>query len=435
MIDSAGARRADVLVDGELVASVGTDIEPPGGTRVLDASGCFVMPGLVDLHTHLREPGAEESETIGSGARAAARGGFTAVVAMPNTDPPIDSAECVRYVAERARDATCEVVIAGAITLGRQGERLAPMGEMVEAGVRIFTDDGAGVQDPLLMRRAMEYAGALGAVVAEHCEDERLAASGHMHEGRWSSLLGVPGIPAEAEEVMAARDIALARRTGCPLHLLHVSTAGTVELVRGARAQGVPVTCEVAPHHIGLTDAEVASYDPLFKVNPPLRSPEHVRALIEALLSGEIDAVATDHAPHPLHTKEQPFDQAPCGMLGLETALPVVFTVLTSGSGLSADLDGTPVVAPREALSLLVSAMSAVPARIASVGDRHGGPVVAGAYANLCIFDPSVTWVVDRTRLVSRSSNSPWDGHKLTGAIRHTVYRGEAVVVDGEVQR
>lgn len=434
VVDSSGVRRADVAIDDREIVAVESSIDAAGGRRVVDASGCLVLPGLVDLHAHLRDPGNPECETVESASRAAARGGYTAVVAMPNTDPPIDSVEVVRYVQERATRAMTEVAVAGTITAGRKGERLAPMGEMFEAGVRLFTDDGAGVQDALLMRRAMEYAGGLGAIIAEHCEEARLAYRGHMHEGRWSSFLGIPGIPAEAEEVMAARDIALSRLTGCRLHLLHISTTGTLDLVRKAFKAGLPVTGEVAPHHLSLSDAEVASYDPQFKVNPPLRPAEDVRSLVNALVSGEV-VVATDHAPHPADSKELPFDQAPPGMLGLETALGVVWTVLTSGSGLSTGLDDMPVLSFEEAAAVVVEAMSVVPARIAGLEGAQGGTVRAGSAANLCVFDPAATWVVDRNRLASLSANTPYDGRKLTGRVRHTIFRGEPVVVDGEPLR
>ena len=289
---------------------------------MLDAGGCLVGPGLVDLHTHLRQPGREEAETIETGARAAALGGYTAIVAMPNTEPAIDSAGVAAEVLALGEGCLAEVAVAGAITVGRAGQALAPLGELAELGITLFTDDGAGVQDGALMRRALDYAKGLGVTLAQHCEDNCLAAGGAMHEGSWSSRLGIPGIPAAAEEAMVARDIALARLTGAPVHFLHMSTAGSVDLIRRAKEEGLPVTAEAAPHHMLLTHALVAGYDPVFKVNPPLRTDDDVAAVIAGLCDGTIDAVATDHAPHAPESKDLPFTQAPPGMLGLQTALP-----------------------------------------------------------------------------------------------------------------
>ncbi|HVL03622.1 MAG TPA: dihydroorotase, partial [Acidimicrobiales bacterium] len=377
VVDQTGTRRGDVLIDDGMIVAVGDDLERDGATRVLDAGGCLVAPGLVDLHAHLREPGQEEAETIETGARAAALGGYTAVVAMPNTDPPVDCASVVRDVLELAQGAACAVHPAGAITTGRAGSRLAPLAEMAAMGVRLFTDDGTGVQDSLLMRRALGYASALGVTLAQHCEDERLAAGGHLHEGEWSSRLGIPGVPAEAEEMMVARDLALARLTGAPMHFLHLSTAGSMALVRSAKADGVAVTAEAAPHHFTLTAAATAGYDPVFKVNPPLRTDADVTAVRAGLSDGTIDAIATDHAPHPPEAKERPFDQAPPGMLGLETALALGLTELDLPVG------------------RLLGLLSWQPARIAGLEADHGGPVDAGRPANLCVIDPGATWVVE----------------------------------------
>lgn len=417
VLDATGERIADVGVgpDGR-IAGVGADLVAPGA-RVLDAGGCIVAPGLVDLHTHLREPGREEAETIESGSRAAALGGFTAVVAMPNTEPAIDSAAAVREVLELGRTALCEVRTSGAITVGRRGEQLAPLGEMADLGVRIFTDDGRGVQDDRLMRRALEYATGLGVTLAQHCEVEALSAGGHMHEGAWSSRLGIPGIPAEAEEVMVMRDLALARLTGGRVHLQHLSTAGSAALVRRAKAEGLPVTAEACPHHFTLTHAEVAGYDPLFKVNPPLRGSVDLAAIAEGLADGTIDAVATDHAPHTQEVKEAPFDEAPCGMLGLETALALALTQL--------DLP----------VARVLALLSWQPAAIAGLAGSHGGPIEAGRPANLCVFDPLAEWVVDPGALASRSRNTPYAGRRLRGRVRHTLRWGEPVVIDGEAQR
>ena len=421
VIDRSGERTADVLVRQGRVVAVEPDLAKPRGASVLDAGGCVVAPGLVDLHTHLRQPGREESETVETGARAASLGGFTAVVAMPNTEPAIDSAEAVRNVLELGAKATAEVAVAGAITVGRAGERLAPMGEMAEAGVHLFTDDGAGVQSAGLMRRAFEYAGGLGVTLAQHCEDGSLAGGGAMHEGAWSSRLGIPGMPAEAEEVMVARDIALARATGGRIHFLHLSTAGSVELVRRAKCDGLAVTAEAAPHHFTLTDACTADYDPVFRVNPPLRPQSDVEAVKAGLADGTIDAIATDHAPHAPELKDLPFDQAPPGMLGLQTALSLALGEL-----------GLP-------LARVLALLSWQPAVICRLDPAHGGdqggPVVAGSAANLCVIDPTATWTVDPAALASRSRNSPYGGRVLSGRVRHTVFRGEPVVVDAEAQR
>jgi len=421
VVDELGSRRADVLVHDGVVAGVGIDIGDSNGDatalEVLDAGGCVVAPGLVDLHAHLREPGREEAETVESGARAAALGGYTAVVAMPNTEPAIDSAAVVRHVLGLGIGTACDVAVAGAITVGRRGERLAPMGEMAALGVRLFTDDGSGVQDGRLMRRALEYASDLDAVLAQHCEDHALAAGGDMHEGEWSSRLGIPGAPAEAEEVMVARDVALVRLTKARLHFLHLSTAGSLALMAAAKAEGLPVTAEVAPHHFTLTDADVAGYDTRFKVNPPLRTDADVLAVKEALRSGVVDAIATDHAPHAQEAKEVPFSEAPPGMLGLETALALALSEL-----------GLPIEA-------VLALMSWQPARVAGLTSQHGGPVAEGRPANLCVIDPEARWVVEPSHLASLSRNTPYAGRKLTGRVRHTLLHGEPVVVDGEARR
>jgi dihydroorotase len=412
VVDETGRRRADVLIgDDGLVAAVGAQLE---GDQVLDCGGCVVSPGLVDLHTHLRQPGREEAETIETGSRAAALGGYTTVVAMPNTEPAIDCASVVREIIELGSKALCEVRPAAAITVGRQGEQLVPMAELAALGVRLFTDDGAGVQSSLLMRRALEYASALGVTVAQHCEDAGLSLGTHMHEGEWSSRLGIPGMPAAAEELMVHRDIVLGRLTGAPVHFLHLSTAGSVELVRAAKAKGLRVTAEAAPHHFTLTHAEVASYDPVFKVNPPLRTDADVAAVKAGLADGTIDAIATDHAPHAQELKEAPFDEAPCGMLGLETALSLALTEL--------DLP----------IERVLALLSWQPARIAGV---DAGPIDAGRPASLCVIDPAPAWTVDPQRLASRSRNTPYAGRSMTGKVRHTIHKGEPVVIDGEAQR
>jgi dihydroorotase len=414
LVDATGRRRADVVIDDGRVVAVGADLT---GEEVLDAGGCIVAPGLVDLHTHLRQPGREEAETVETGSRAAALGGYTAVVAMPNTEPAIDDASGVREVQHLGRVALCDVEVAGAITVGRAGERLAPMAEMAALGVRLFTDDGTGVQDARLMRRALEYGAGLGVTLAQHCEDAALAGGGHMHEGEWSSRLGIPGQPAEAEELMVMRDIALARLTRATIHFQHLSTAGSIAMVRAAKAGGLPVSAEATPHHFTLTDADCASFDPRFKVNPPLRTANDVAAVKVGLGDGSLDAIATDHAPHEPEHKELPFDQAPPGMLGLETALALALTELELPLG--------------DVLALL----SWRPAAIAGVASEHGGPIEVGRPANLCVIDTGATWVVDPSRLASRARNTPFAGRRLRGRVRHTLLRGEPVVVDGEARR
>ncbi len=426
VLDATGERRADVAVgDDGRIAAVAPDIDATGmgpAVRVLDAAGCVLTPGFVDLHTHLREPGKEEAETVESGSRCAALGGYTAILAMPNTTPAIDSAAVARLVLDLGEKALVDVHTSGAITVGREGASLAPMGEMAALGVRLFTDDGAGVQDDRLMRRAMEYAVGLRGrgqpvVLAQHCELDSLAEGGHMNEGAWSSRLGIPGIPAEAEELMVMRDLALARRTGAVVHFQHLSTAGSVELVRRAKAAGLPCTAEATTHHFTLTDAACAGYDATFKVNPPLRTADDVAAVREGLADGTIDCIATDHAPHTQEAKEQPFDQAPPGMLGLETALALALTEL--------DLP----------LARIVALLSWQPARVLGLDAVHGAPIEPGAPANLCVFDPAATWTVDPDRSASRSRNNPYRGRAVRGRVRHTVVGGEPVVIDGEAQR
>ena len=418
VIDQTGERRADVRSDDGVVTEVGEQLPTRDGDRVLDAGGCVVTPGFVDLHTHLREPGREEAETIESGSRAAALGGFTAVVAMPNTEPPHDDISVVEFVRRQGISAgLCDVVPSGCITVGRAGTQLAPFAELAAVGVHLFTDDGNGVQDPLLMRRALEYAADLGIVLAQHCEVSRLTEHAVMHEGRCCGQLGLPGWPAIAEELMVHRDIELVRLTGAPMHFLHLSTAGSVRLVRAAKTDGLPVTAEVTPHHLSLTDEALSGFDPVFKVNPPLRTRADIDALKDGLADGTIDAIATDHAPHTPETKEQPLDVAPPGMLGLETALGVALAHL--------DLP----------IAGVVAALSWRPAAIAGIADRHGRPVAPGEPANVTVFDPSVEWQVTPAALASRSRNTPFTGVTLRGRVRHTVLAGDVVVRDGGAQR
>ncbi len=422
VLDETGERRADVRVADGRVTEVAPGLSPGAGATVLDAEGCVVAPGLVDIQVHFREPGREDAETIETGARGAALGGFTAVVAMPNTTPPFDDPAVVRSVLEAGQRAMCEVNVAGCITLGRAGVELAPMGELYELGVRVFTDDGDCVPTAAVMRRALEYARALpGAVISQHAEDPSLVAGGHMHEGEWSSRLGIPGRPAEAESIIVARDLELVRLTGGRYHVLHMSTARATELIRQAKAEGLRVTAEASPQHFSLTDEACASFDPVFKMNPPLRGDADVAAITAGLVDGTIDAIATDHAPHVPEAKAQPFEEAPPGMLGVETALAVTLTKLVEPG----------LLTMHEALALL----SWRPARIAGLDARHGRPVAPGEPANLCVIDPAEQWVPDGERMASRSRNTPFAGMKLTGRTRHTVLRGEPVVVHGEARR
>jgi len=415
VVDSRGERVADVAVEGGVVVEVGEQLS---GSRTIDAAGCVVAPGFVDLHAHLREPGKEEAETIETGSRAGAKGGYTALVAMPNTDPPQDSVAVIDFVREQGKRAgLLEVVPSGCITLGRQGETLAPMAELAAAGVRIFTDDGNGVQDELLMRRAMEYAKGLGVTLAQHCEVATLTKGAVMNECQCCTSLGLPGWPSIAEELMVFRDIELARLTGARVHFLHLSTARSVELVRAAKRDGLPITAEVTPHHLSLDETRLTTFDTVFKVNPPLRSLADIAALRAGVVDGTIDALATDHAPHPRRDKELTLDQAPPGMLGLETALGVALGVLDVS------------------LTQLVRIMSIHPAQIAGIADRHGRDIESGAPANLVVFDPNATWQVVPESLASKSRNTPYVGMTLRGKVRHTIYNGEFTVFDGEAQR
>ena len=336
---------------------------------------------------------------------------------MPNTEPAADSAAVVRHVLDLAKGACCDVYPAGTVTLGRQGKALSPMAEIAALGVRIFTDDGAGVESAALMRRAMEYASGLGVVVADHCEEASLVGNGCMNEGDLSSRLGLPGRPAVAEEVMVERDLALARRTGARLHLLHLSCAESVSAVRLAKAAGVAVTAEVTPHHLVLTEDALAGYDTMAKVNPPLRTLADVTALRAGTTDGTLDAIATDHAPHPPEAKQVAFCEAAPGLVGLETALALVIGEV-----------GLPI---ERALAM----MSWQPAVIAGLSGTHGGPVTPGSPANLCVIDPERRWVVEPTALASRSRNTPFGGRELKGKVRHTVLAGEPVVIGEEAQR
>jgi dihydroorotase len=415
-----GGAPTDVLVRDGVIAGTGTGLSH-SGARVLDADGLILLPGLVDLHTHLREPGREDAETVESGTRAAAHGGFTAVHAMANTDPVADTAGVVEQVWRLGRRAGwVDVRPVGAVTVGLRGQRLAELGAMADsaARVRVFSDDGMCVHDAVLMRRALEYVKAFGGAVAQHAQDPRLTEGSQMHEGEVSADLGLHGWPSVGEEAIIARDVLLAEHVGSRLHVCHVSTAGSVEIIRWAKARGIDVTAEVTPHHLYLTDEQVRSYDPVFKVNPPLRTDEDVRAVRAALADGTIDIVATDHAPHPVESKECEWATAAMGMTGLETALSVVQAALVDTDQLTwAD------VAHR---------MSHLPARIGRVPDQ-GRPIAAGEPAHLTLVDPAARWVVDPATLETAGRNTPFRGMELPGRIVATLYRGRPTVLDGAV--
>jgi dihydroorotase len=419
--DLAGAGAQDVLVEDGVIVEIGSiGAKGSRGWDVLDADGLVVLPGLVDLHTHLREPGREDAETIASGSAAAAVGGFTAILAMANTSPVTDTAEAAERILDLGRAAgLVDVVPVGAVTKGLGGDELAELGLMhrSRAGVTVFSDDGRCVHDARVMRRALEYVRAFGGVVSQHAQDPHLAGpQACAHEGELSGRLGLPGWPGIAEESIVARDVMLARHTGSRLHVAHVSTAGTVEVLRWAKAQGVSVTAEVTPHHLVLTTDLLAGYDPTFKVNPPLRPQEDVDALREALADGTIDAVATDHAPHARHDKEHAFVDAAFGMVGLETSLSVVSDVMVRSGRL--DWAGVARI------------MSQNPARIAGL-PNHGRALEVGAPANLTLVDPSAEVTVDRGASLSLSRNNPWHGRTLQGAVHATVLRGRVTAQKG----
>jgi len=421
--DLIGTGRRDLLISNGVITEIGT-LDPPAKTidQTIEADGLIALPGLVDLHTHLREPGREDAETIASGSAAAAVGGFTAILAMANTTPVTDTAEAAERVLDLGRlAALVDVQPVGAITKGLEGQELAELGLMAHsrAQVRVFSDDGKCVQDARVMRRALEYVRAFGGVVSQHAQDSKLAdGNACCHEGELSGRLGLPGWPGIAEEVIVARDVMLARHTGSRVHIAHVSTAGSVEVIRWAKAAGISVTAEVTPHHLMLTTDLVSGYDPTFKVNPPLRPIEDVEILRAALADGTIDAVATDHAPHARHDKEHTFVTAAFGVLGLETAFSVVADVMV-GSGL---LDWAGVA----------QVMSVAPARIAGLGG-HGRPIAVGEPANLTLVDPAATVTVDREASLSLSRNNPWHGRRLTGTVNATILHGVPTVLKGEL--
>jgi dihydroorotase len=414
-----GAGPSDFLIRDGVVSTGSTDAS--GEVEVIDATGLIALPGLVDLHTHLREPGREDAETVLTGTQAAAMGGFTAVHAMANTDPVADTAGVVEQVWRLGREGGyCDVYPVGAVTVGLAGQQLAELGAMADsaARVRVFSDDGHCVNDAVLMRRALEYVKAFDGVIAQHAQEPRLTENAQMNEGELSGRLGLAGWPAVAEEAVIARDCLLAAHVGSRLHVCHVSTAGSVEIIRQAKASGWNVTAEVCPHHLLLTDDLAASYDPIFKVNPPLRTTADTEALRAALADGTIDVVATDHAPHPLEDKDCEWAAAAFGMLGLETALSVVQETMVDPGLLT--------------WAEVAERMSYAPARIGRVGD-HGQPLEDGAPANVVLYDPSVRRVVDATESVSLSRNTPYAGMELPGRVVATFLRGTPTVLDGKL--
>jgi dihydroorotase len=415
-----GGEAQDVLIDGETIAEVGTGIEA-GDATVVEAEGQILLPGLVDLHTHLREPGREDSETVLTGTKAAAVGGFTAVHAMANTFPVADTAGVVEQVYRLGKESGyCDVQPVGAVTVGLEGKQLAELGAMHDsaAGVKVFSDDGKCVDDAVIMRRALEYVKAFDGVVAQHAQEPRLTEGAQMNEGIVSSELGLGGWPAVAEESIIARDVLLAAHVGSRVHICHLSTAGSVEIVRWAKSKGWNVTAEVTPHHLLLTDELVRTYNPVYKVNPPLRTEADVLALREALADGTIDCVATDHAPHPHEDKDCEWAAAAFGMLGLETALSIVqHTMVDPGL---VDWAG---VAER---------MSVVPARISRL-EGHGRPIAVGEPANLVLYDAAARRTVDPTEMASLSRNTPYAGLELPGRVVATFLRGKPTVLDGKL--
>jgi len=414
----ADGTRTDLLVEGSRIVETGTGLSAAGATAI-DADGLLALPGLVDLHTHLREPGYEQSETVLTGTRAAAAGGFTAVFAMANTSPVADTAGVVEQVlslGEAAGYATVRPI--GAVTVGLAGERLAELGAMAQsrARVRVFSDDGKCVSDPLLMRRALEYVKAFDGVIAQHAQEPRLTEGAQMNEGALSGELGLAGWPAVAEESIIARDVLLAEHVGSRLHVCHVSTAGSVDVIRWAKARGIDVTAEVTPHHLALTEELATGYDARYKVNPPLRSREDVEALRAGLADGTIDIVATDHAPHPVESKDCEWDAAAFGMVGLESALSVVqASVVDNGMLGWADI---------------ARVLSATPAKIGRL-DGHGAPLAAGAAANLFLYDPTASRTFSTGDLAGKGVNSPYLGLTLPGRVVATFHQGRATVLDG----
>ena len=403
----------DVAITDGKIDWLGNGIPPKGDYEIIDASGQIVTPGFIDLHTHLRQPGFEEKETIATGTRAAARGGFTTICAMPNTNPAVDNRTIVVYVkCVASSEAAIRVLPIGCISKARKGESLAELGEMAEAGVIGFSDDGSPVPGSRLMKQAMEYANGLGLPIIDHCEDASLADGGQVNEGIIATRLGLAGIPNAAEEIIVARDLALAKITGARLHLCHISTKGAVALIRQAKSEGVKVTAEVTPHHLTLTEDRCLGYDTNAKVNPPLRTQEDIDALIEGLLDGTIDAIATDHAPHTDNDKCCEFALAPFGISGLETALGSLMKLVHSG---------------KVPLSVIVEKLTAGPARIIGINHGVSGRLSVEDTADIVIFNPNAEWTVDTSKFASKGKNTPLAGEKLKGKVTATIYRGNIV--------
>jgi dihydroorotase len=419
LIDPASGHdeTADVLIEDEMVDAVGA--VDAKGAEVVDCQGLVLAPGLVDVHAHLREPGREDAETVESGARAAAMGGFTAICAMPNTDPVADSAAVVLEIRNLADKAgLVDVIPSAAITRGLGGEQLTEMAELAELGVRWFTDDGECIQSAQVMRMALEYAKAFDIVISQHAQEASLSEGWQMHEGHYSALLGLRGSPAEAESAIVARDLQLAGLTGGRLHVTHVSSGSSVDLIREGKARGLRLSADVTPHHLMFSDEDLQGYDTNLRVNPPLRSVEDRDGLRRGLADGTLDAVGTDHAPHAVEDKEVEFDQARPGTIGLETALGATLTAM----GDHADL------------VMLVERMSTAPARLLGL-DEHGGPVSPGRPANLVLFDPKAEWTVGDRPFASKARNSAFLGRALRGRVVHTLVRGGFLVRDGELTR
>ncbi|PYS20822.1 MAG: dihydroorotase [Acidobacteria bacterium] len=409
-----------LVEDGRIVGVLGYSDPIPEATELFDATGLIVAPGFIDMHVHLREPGHEYKETIASGAAAAVAGGFTTVCAMPNTSPVNDNAAVTRFVIEQAeRAGLASVLPIGAVTKNSEGIELAEMGEMKDAGIVAVSDDGCPVPTAGMMRRAMEYARGFDLPVIDHCEDKSLARGGVMHEGHWSLVLGLRGMPAAAEEVDAERDCVLAELTGARVHLAHLSTRGAIEAVRRARQKGLHVSCEVAPHHWSLTDEACQGYDTNTKMNPPLRSQDYIDAILEGLRDGTIDAIASDHAPHHADEKALEFDQAPNGIVGLETSIGLAMERLVNTGVIS--------------LERLVELCATNPARILKLQDR--GTLSAGARADVTILDPEMTWTFDVSRSKSKSRNSPFNGYSFRGGVVATIVRGRIVHLLPEYSR
>jgi dihydroorotase len=405
-------RIADIFVQDGLIKEISSrkTTTKIGAKEVIDAKGKIVVPGLIDMHAHLREPGREDEETIYTGSCAAVAGGFTSVCCMPNTEPPIDNQEAVKFVYAKAKEAKCKIFCVGAVTKGEKGEELTEILDLVQAGVVAISDDGKPVSNSQMMRNALEYCKMFGLPVISHCEDLNLSSGGVMHEGFVSTSLGMNGIPSIAEEVMVARDLKLAEFTGGRVHIAHVSTQGSVDLIREAKKRGIKVTCEATPHHFTLTDEAVKTFDTNAKVNPPLRTKKDVEAIKKGLLDGTIDSIATDHAPHSVEEKEVEFDFAPFGMVGLETALGLVVTELVNKKILTW---------PQAVAKLTIN-----PSRILNL---KGGRIKRDFPADLTIIDPKASWIVNPSQFKSKSKNSPFSGKKLWGKVYHTIVDGKVV--------